>query len=967
MTRNARRSRPGRIGTTLVAVVAMVSLVPIAPAPTRGDSPPDHLVISEVVTGGTSASDELIELYNPTGVPLPLEGLEVVYASASGLTVSRRVAWEAGAPELPPGRHLLLANELGAYAGIADALYASGIAATGGSVAIRIQGGASAIDAVGWGTAASTWLEGTPAPAPAAGASLERLPGGSLGSTQDTDDNAVDFVERLLPDPQNLAAPPTPDPSGPAPTPSPTATPTATPTPVPSAPMTPTPTPGTMPDATVSVATARALPDGASATIEGVALTDSTFTEGGGYVADASGGIAVLLSSGAFERGARLRITGTVDDRFAQRTLRASGSDVVSLGTGSDPASETVATGSVGEAFEGRLVRVAGTIAGAPTSLSAGLAYAVDDGSGPTRVLVGSANGVDTTGWSSGAHVELVGVVGQRDSTGTGTSGYRVQPRDPADIVALGQATPTPDPSASVTPTPEPDPTGSPPAGGTVTIAEARSLPRHASARIRGIVTLAPGLVDPVSGVLQDGSGAIVIRVGDEVGPLARGDVVEVAGVRSTLAGMETLRVTSPAVRIGRGDEPAAVSMRTGDAGEGLEARLVRVRGSIVATARRAGSGSVSFEVDDGSGPVRVFLAAPLRAETAGLVAGAWVEVSGVLGQETTGSQPLRGYRIWPRTTTEVGVTAAPTGEAGAEGSPRTSGGFGSNATAAGESGGASLAEIGAPDLAGLRVGATLVHGPWPELEIAGLLWDGERLVAVGPASEQAVRDLLARARTPLPVELGGLVALGRHAETGIPLVRLGTDPGDVTVRPGPAHAPRAELRGAGAAWVAIIGHLGAAGGELRLESDGAALELLVRCEEREASPRGQVRVTGIGLSAPPRVVLPCGAIRAAPVLARAAVDTRAATAAARLPTPASSTPPADPAPMRGLAAGLLAAGALLVAGAGLFIVRRLRPGPTTGADGDAPEAPEPTEEGSEEPGSPSLTLVRVPQERGSG
>ena len=44
----------------------------------------EHLVISEIVTGGASASDELIELYNPSSAALPLEGLELVYVTASG-------------------------------------------------------------------------------------------------------------------------------------------------------------------------------------------------------------------------------------------------------------------------------------------------------------------------------------------------------------------------------------------------------------------------------------------------------------------------------------------------------------------------------------------------------------------------------------------------------------------------------------------------------------------------------------------------------------------------------------------------------------------------------------------------------------------------------------------------------------------------------------------------------------------
>ncbi|HET8777449.1 MAG TPA: lamin tail domain-containing protein, partial [Candidatus Limnocylindria bacterium] len=150
----------------------------------------DHLVVSEVVTGGASASDELIELYNPTAAALPLEGLELIYVSSTGATITRRAAWALGAPSVPAGGHVLVANEAGIFASIADAVYASGMAATGGSVALRIAGAGTAIDAVGWGTAASTWREGANAAAPSAGASIERLPGGALGSTQDTDDNA---------------------------------------------------------------------------------------------------------------------------------------------------------------------------------------------------------------------------------------------------------------------------------------------------------------------------------------------------------------------------------------------------------------------------------------------------------------------------------------------------------------------------------------------------------------------------------------------------------------------------------------------------------------------------------------------------------------------------------------------------------------------------------------------------------
>ena len=175
--------RRGWASLPLRISLAALLLIPLLPGPiARGaGQPPAHLVVSEIVTGGASASDELIEIHNPTSAPLPLEGLEVVYASASGATVSRRAAWELGAPSVPAGGHVLIANQDGLFAPIADATYASGIAAAGGSVAIRIIGASTPIDAAGWGSAAGTLVEGTPAPSPAASGSIERLPGGAAG------------------------------------------------------------------------------------------------------------------------------------------------------------------------------------------------------------------------------------------------------------------------------------------------------------------------------------------------------------------------------------------------------------------------------------------------------------------------------------------------------------------------------------------------------------------------------------------------------------------------------------------------------------------------------------------------------------------------------------------------------------------------------------------------------------------
>ena len=72
------------------------------------------LLVGEIVTGGASASDEFVELYNAAAVAQPLAGLELVYASASGATVTRKAAWSDGS--VPAHGHLLLANSAGIWA-----------------------------------------------------------------------------------------------------------------------------------------------------------------------------------------------------------------------------------------------------------------------------------------------------------------------------------------------------------------------------------------------------------------------------------------------------------------------------------------------------------------------------------------------------------------------------------------------------------------------------------------------------------------------------------------------------------------------------------------------------------------------------------------------------------------------------------------------------------------------------------
>ena len=961
--------------TALVVVAALASGALTMPSLVRADAP-GHLVISEVATGGASASDEFVELLNPTDVPLPLANLELVYVTASGATVSRRVAWSPDAPLVPPGGHVLIANAAGTYAAPADAMYAGGVAEAGGTFVLRALGGALPVDAVAWGTATGPSVESVPAAAPVPGSSLERRRTAD-GTVQDTGDNAADFLVTSTPNPTGAASPAspttppptTPPPSTPVPPP-PTPSATTTPSGITSA--APTATASSSPDpAVLAIADARAMPDGSRVTVQGVALTASDFNDGGGFVADESGAVAVIVSDGSFPAGVRVAVSGTIGDRFAQRTIRVAGADVQALGAGADPSPLRVATGTIGEPHEGALVRVVAAIRSAPTTLTNGIALDVDDGTGPSRLVIGTSTGISATGWTPGTVVDLLGVVGQRDSSGTGSTGYRLQPRSAADVVRVTPpAVPTPTASASplASAGASASSTPSPPF---MAIRDARAAAPGTRVAIRGTVTLPPGVLDAETAVVQDDTAAVVLRLDAPGAALETGDVVEVEGVRSTRSGMETVRATQTPRVVGRGTvTPPRVAAR--DVAEPVEAQLVVVRGTLSASARRAASGTVTFDLADETAEVRVVLPSSLGADDSQLVRGAGVEVVGVVGQETTGAEPNAGYRIWPRSTADVRVraAAAPPGEGRAAPSSDNGGAPGSIARGSSEEGGVTFESLDAVGAEHLRIGATLVTGPWPEMGIAGLLWDGEALVAIASESASALAAVSA-GPPPVALALAGLRPLGVEPRTGTRIVALGSEPNDVRLGSQPTEAPRAELPATGAAWVALVGRLmeDSAGLALVMEGERVAVEVLCNSAERQAVG-SQVSVTGIGLATPQRLIVPCDGVRFAPSLARAAADV--AGPPTGRPTPVATAPaPAAAADRRPLAAWLLVLGTAVIGG-GAIAWRRLSLGGGGDDDGAASEAgpvgPDADAAGYRPPATPEprpLTLVRLPRERG--
>ena len=785
----AARAVPGAIPRLVAVPLAAVAWPPSG-----------QLLVAEIVTGGASASDEYVELTNASGTPVDLVGLEVVYVTSSGATVTRKASWTEPTV-VEPGRHVLLANGLGAYAAGADVVYSGGLAATGGAIVLRAVGG-TPVDAVGWGDAVNVFVETLPAPGPPSGSSIERRPGGSGGNVQDTNDNGADFALNATPVAQALGAPPVPAPSGtpapsaqptpsptppptiqpspspvpsvtpqptsaPSPTPTPTGTPAPTPTgtpaptptvvptptlaptqtpaptavptpdptpaptatpppsatptpapttvpssePTPAPSATPSPNPSTTADPATPIELARTLADGIAVTVDGTLTTALGALESGrsGFVQDGTAGIALYLDA-AFDlplaAGTSIRATGTLDTRYGQRTLRVDRVDI-GLGTsgGSLPIALATSTGAASEPLEGTRLELMGTVTQAPSTLADGLAITIDDGSGPVRVVVGDeALGA----WSPGTGDLIVarGPLGQRDSTGTGTSGYRLHATLAGELEVQPAPTPTPTPQSTssptpaptgtpgptgtLAPTPTPTPSASPsaspaPSSDPIGVADARSIPVGQEVFVRGVVVAEAGRVGtPSVLVIADETGGLPVRIPDGVATPSRGTMLEVRGDIADPYGQTEVRPESSGVGIlGTGAQPSAQALTAGQAGEATEGRLARIRGTISASATKATSGDISFSITGTDGAsLRVVADASARLDVMSLRKGTTATFTGIVGQRASRKGALDGYRLWIRDRGDIASVVAPGASSSPGASPSPSGSAGSGSAA---------------------------------------------------------------------------------------------------------------------------------------------------------------------------------------------------------------------------------------------------------------------------------------------
>ena len=434
-----------RRATLLIGVIASTLALLATPTPVRGAaSGRAALMFTEILTGAASASDEYVQIEATGEGVTPLSDVELIYRSASGLT-TRRLVSLAALPPLAAGGRLLLANAAGSAAGQALLTWSDGIANSGGALLLRkISAPSEIIDAVAWGNAAvAAGGEGVPVAAPASGVVIQRRRDFN-GALIDSSSNSSDFtlysgptptpVPTTTPSPTPTATPVPTTPPTPAPTPSPTPSPTPTATPV------PTPTPSPTP---LSVSAAREAAIGARLHVTGIVVAVQGELAEAGLLAlqdpMSGAGIFVLAplmngsaASGAPAiRGSLVVVEGLLTLRRQTLTLVTSSAPrVTGSGTALPPTMvQRPVAGAWGwEAWEGRRVRVSGTIAGSPQSLAGGVVSLRLRLASGDELLLGLTESVAAALplalRESGRAVVAQGLVHQRGSTSGG--GYRL-------------------------------------------------------------------------------------------------------------------------------------------------------------------------------------------------------------------------------------------------------------------------------------------------------------------------------------------------------------------------------------------------------------------------------------------------------------------------------------------------------------------------------------------------------------
>ena len=160
---------------------------------------------------------------------------------------------------------------------------------------------------------------------------------------------------------------------------------------------------------------------------------------------------------------------------------------------------------------------------------------------------------------------------------------------------------------------------------GATTIAAARQLALGTTVTVRGTVTVPTNAFDAGFAVQQANAGIYVLDSGGA--NRALGDEVQITGTLVDSFGLLALQ-PSALTALGRGPRIHPRKTSTGSVGEATEGRLLRLEGMMVGDLVDDGPFGFKLDIDDGSGPIQIFLFPGAGIATAGLHAGVAIEVT---------------------------------------------------------------------------------------------------------------------------------------------------------------------------------------------------------------------------------------------------------------------------------------------------------------------------------------------------
>ena len=190
----------------------------------------------------------------------------------------------------------------------------------------------------------------------------------------------------------------------------------------------------------------------------------------------------------------------------------------------------------------------------------------------------------------------------------------------------------------------------------TTSLARAREQGPGATVLVEGIVSVPPGVFDGGFAIQDQTGGIWVLPPADPI-RLRLGQRVRVQGTLDEPNGQ--LAIHAAAIGpLGDRDIPAPRVVRTGQLGERDEGWLVRVRGRVAGEVVDDSPWGRKVLVDDGSGPVLIFVDAESNVDVSPFRAGATVEVTGFAGQYDD------HYEVVPRAQGDIRVVPAEPGTA---------------------------------------------------------------------------------------------------------------------------------------------------------------------------------------------------------------------------------------------------------------------------------------------------------------